>query len=81
MTFTYTLKLDFQVQKNNVKAQKIYKSSLVIYKIVIVVFQVYNNLKHFLFFQKTFYLANINVSTILKIIFLFFSNINIIFVN
>lgn len=38
MTSTYTKKLDFQMQKTNVGAQKIDRSSLVTYKMVIAEF-------------------------------------------
>ena len=40
MTFTYTLKLGFQVQKTDIRAKKIDKSSLATNKIVIAVFQI-----------------------------------------
>lgn len=78
-TYTYTLKLGFWVLKTNIKAQLIDKSSLIIYRIVVIVFQGYDKLEQFRFFPKTFLLVNTSIIIMIEILFLFLNKLNIIF--
>lgn len=48
---------------------------------VIVSFQVVNNLNKICFFQEIFGLANINIDIVMKIFFFILNNINILFAN
>ena len=50
MTTTYVAQLGLKVQKSNIIAQKINKSSLEIYSMVIIVFQVLHKPRSSLFF-------------------------------
>ena len=65
------------MQKTNVGAQKIAKSSLKTYSMIIIVFQILNKLGCFQFFQKSFLLTNIRMEVVLGMFFLTFSNANI----
>lgn len=77
ITPAYTAKLDLQVQKTNVGAQKIVEFSIEIYNMVINAFQVLNKIGRSQFFQEIFLLANISMEVVLKIPFLIFSNVNV----
>ena len=55
--------------------------SLTTYRIFIVVFQIQDKIEHSWVFQENFLLANNSLNIFLRISFLFFSNINIIFLN
>ena len=65
------------MQKTNVGTQKIDKSSLKTYGIVIAVFQVFDKFGSFWFFQETFLQANINIEIVLNMLFLTFSNADV----
>ena len=75
----YTTKLSFYARKVDVGAQKINRSHLDNFKIVIADYLVKNKLERVQFFQKTFFGANIGLEVILKISFLTFSKANIWF--
>ena len=62
------------MRKTNVSVQKIDKSLQETYCIVIAAFQVFNNLAGFLFFLKTFSLANISIKVVLSMFFLIINN-------
>ena len=55
ITLAYMAQLGLKVQKTNVDAQKIDKSLLKIYGIVIAAFQVFDQLGRFWFFQKNLF--------------------------
>ena len=63
----------------NVGTQKIDKSSLAIYAIVIAAFKVVDKLGCSWFFQETFLLADINIEVVLGMPFLTFSNADVQF--
>ena len=65
--------------KTNVAAQKIEKSLLKTYGMVIAAFQVLDKLGYFQFFQEIFLLTNISINLVLSISFLIFSNVNVQF--
>ena len=79
MTLASADQLGLKMQRTDVSAQKIDRSSLKTYGIVIAVFQVLDKLSCFRFFQKTFSLANINIKIVLYMLFLNLSNANIQF--
>ena len=74
MTSTYATHLGLKVRVTNVGMQKIDRSSLIIYSMVIAALQVVNKLGLSQFFQKTFLLANINIEVVLGMPFLISSN-------
>ena len=77
MTPAWAAQLGLKVQKTNVSAQKIEESSLKIYNIIIIVFQVLNKLCRFRFFQKTFLLSNISMDVAAGMLFLIFNNADV----
>lgn len=77
MTSIYIIELGFITQKTDVNIQKINCLPLVIYKIVLASFLIYNKLKKVWFFKKTFLLVNISIKMVLRMLFLTFLNINI----
>ena len=70
MTSAYAAYLGLKVRVTNVGAQKIDRSLLAIYGIVIATFQVIDKLDCSRFFQKTFLLADISMEVVLGILFL-----------
>ena len=74
MTLAYVAHLDLTVRMTNIGVQKIDRSSLVTYSMVIAAFQILNKLGCFWFFQETFLLANINMKVVISMLFLAFSN-------
>ena len=70
----YAAHLGLKVRVTDVGAQKIDRSSLATYDMVIADFQVIDKLYRSWFFQETFLLANINMKVVLGIFFLIFSN-------
>lgn len=79
MTLVYTLKLGFRVRKTNVGAQKIDKSPLETFDIVIVSFLLQNNLEKARFFQEPFLLTNTSMEMVLEMLFLTFSEADVCF--
>lgn len=77
---TYIKILSLQVQKTDVGAQKINKSTLETYDIVIVGFQVQDKFKNTKLFYKTFWVTDISVEVVFKIFFLTLSKIEVNFV-
>ena len=77
ITLAYMAQLGLKMWKTNVNAQKIDKSSLEFYSIVITAFQILNKLGCSCFFQETFLLADISMKIVLKIFFLIFSNVDV----
>ena len=76
----YATKLGHCARKIDVGAQKIDRSHLHTFGIVIADCSVKNKLERVRFFQKTFLLANISLKVILGILFLNFSKADIRFV-
>ena len=79
MTPAYAKKLGLQTQKTDIKTQKIDRSSLDTFGMVLAGFQVLNNQDRTRFFQKTFLLANTMIEVVPEIFFLTLSNANIQF--
>ena len=77
MTPAYTIYLGLKVRVTNIGMQKIDKSSLATYGMIIAAFQIVNNLGCSWFFQKTFLLADINMIVVLGMLFLIFSNADV----
>ena len=77
MTPAYAKQLGFQVQKTDVRAQKIDGSSLKTFEIIIAGFQVENKLGKVWFFQKSFLLTETNMGVVLGMLFLTLSNADI----
>ena len=73
MHSAYATKLGFRVRKIDVGIQKIDRSYLDIFGMVIVDCSVKNKLGRVRFFQKTFLLANICLEVVLRMFFLIFS--------
>ena len=76
-TPTYIVHLGLQVRMTNISTQKIDKSSLTTYRMIIAAFQVVNKLGCSRFFQKTFLIANISIKVVLGMPFLTFNNVDI----
>lgn len=69
----YAIKLGFHIRKVNVSVQKIDRSHLDIFIIVIVNCLFKNKLGRVQFFPKTLLLGNISLEVVLKMLFLIFS--------
>lgn len=76
----YAAKLGLEVLTTNVKAQKICNSTLKLFKMVLATIQIQKKLKKTRFFKKPFLIANTSVAITLSMLFLIFSNIEILFV-
>ena len=79
MNLNFTQKLYIYIQKISIGAQKIDGSTLKTFKKVINNFQIKDKANRSRFFQETFLVANTKFEIILKIFFLKFNNINMIF--
>lgn len=79
MILAYILTLGLQVYCTNVRAWKMDGSIFEIFGKILTNFQIENKLGKARFFQKTFLLASIHMEIILSILFLIFSNDNILF--
>ena len=77
MTPAYAKQLGFQVQKTDVKAQKINGSLLKTFEMVIANFQIKDKFDRVRFFQKSFLLANTSMKMFLGMLFLTFNNTDI----
>ena len=75
----YITKLGLRIRKIGVSAQKINRSHLDTFEIVIVDCLVKNKFERIRFFQKIFLLANISLEIVLKMLFLTFSKADIWF--
>ena len=79
MNLIYAAKLGLANRKTNVDAQKIYGSTLVAYKMVLIGFSVQDKLERVWFFEKTFFLTNTSIEVVLRMPFLAFSNADVEF--
>ena len=79
MTPAYVAHLGLKVRVTDVGVQKIDRSSLATYGMVVAVFQVVNKLGHSRFFQETFLPADISMKVVLAIPFLTLSNADVQF--
>ena len=79
MTPAYEVHLGLKVRVTNISAQKIDRSSLVTYSMVIALFQIVNKLGRPRFFQETFLLADISMEVVLGMSFLTLSNADVQF--
>ena len=79
ITPAYAAHLGLQVRITDVSAQKIHRSSLATYNMVITIFQSIDKLCRCWFFQETFLLANISLEVVLGMLFLTLSNADIQF--
>ena len=79
MSLNFVQKLDFNIQKTNIRAQKIYNSALNIFKMIIADFQIKNKANKSRFFQKIFLVNNTKFAVILRIFFFNISNTNVSF--
>ena len=77
MTPAYAKQLGLQVQKTDVRVQKIDNSSLQTFGMFIAGFKVEDKLGRARFFQKSFLLAETSIEVVLRMLFLTFSNANI----
>ena len=77
MTPAYTAYLGLKIRVTDVNTQKIDRSSLATYNMIIAVFQIVNKLNCSQFFQKTFLLANISMKVVLGMPFFIFSNADV----
>lgn len=75
----FAQKLSFYIWKTSIKAKIIDGSTLKIFGMVIVDFQVENKVNKSRFFQKIFQIASTKVEIILKMFFLKISNPNVLF--
>lgn len=72
-------KFSLHIKKTDINIQKINISKLEIFGIVIVFFLVVDKDRKFRFFEKTFFLSNINMDITLRILFFTLSNAEINF--
>lgn len=72
-------KLDLKVCHTNVKAKKIYSSTLKTFKTVLASFYLEDKLDQARFFWKIFLLANISVEILLEMSFLTFNKAEVLF--
>lgn len=79
MVSTHTKKLGLQIQKTNIRVQKIDESSLETYSIVLAGFQVQDKFGKARFFQKTFLIADTSMEVIFGIPFLTFNKVEVDF--
>ena len=79
MHLAYTMKLGFCAKKINVDTQKIDRSHMDTFKMVIANWSVKNKLGKIWFFSETFLLTNIGLEVVLKMLFLTFSRVDIRF--
>ena len=77
ITLAYMAYLGLKVKVTNVGMQKIDRSSLATYGIIIGAFQIINKLGYSWFFQETFLLADISIEVVLSMLFLTFSNADV----
>lgn len=77
ITPTYAAKLGLKIHRTDGRAQKIHGSIFKTSGMVLVSFQVEDQLERACFFQKTFLLDDINMERVLRMLFLIFSNTNI----
>ena len=77
MTPAYVAHLGLTVRVTNVGVQKIDRSWLATYSIVIAVFKVVDKLGRSWFFEKTFLLANISMKVVPDMLFFTFSNADV----
>ena len=80
ITPAYTAYLHFKVRVTNIGTQKIDRSLLATYGIVIAAFQVIDKLSHSWFFQDTFLLADISMEVVLGMLFPILGNADVQFV-
>lgn len=80
MNLNFAKKLDFLVYKTKVDAQKIDKSKLDIFGIVLASFSINNKEERTDFFKKTFLLTDISIDIALKMFFFTLNNVEIDFV-
>ena len=79
ISLAYFKQLGFQVQKTDIRAQKIDSSLLQTFAIVIAGIQVKDKLSKTPFLQESFLLTETNIKMVLGMFFLIFSNANIQF--
>ena len=79
MTPAHAAHLGLKVRVTDVGAQKIDRSSLANYGMVIAAFQVVDKLDRSQFFQETFLLADISIEVVLGMPFITFSNADVQF--
>ena len=79
ITLAYTKRLDFQIRKIDDGAQKIDRSLLKTFGIVIAGFEVIDKLGRVRFFQKTLLLANTSIEIVLEIPVFTFNNADVYF--
>lgn len=79
MILAFTLKLGFRTCHTNVGAQKIDGSTLQMFRMVLVSFQVEDKLDWAWFFQELFLLTNTTLKMVLGMLFLNLSNADIQF--
>ena len=77
MYLVYAIKLDLSIRKIDFGTQKIDKSHLDIFEIVIADYSVKNKLGRVWFFKKAILLANISLEVVLRIFFLTLSKADI----
>ena len=77
MTLAYAVQLGLIVQKTDVNAQKIDKSSLETYCSVIATFHNLDKLGYSYFLKKTFLLSEIGIKVVLDMPLLIFSNTDV----
>lgn len=81
ITLVYIPSLSLKVWPINIRAQKIDSFTFETFRIILANFHVKNKLGRAYFFQKTFLLIAISINVILRVFFLIFSNIDIVFAN
>lgn len=79
MNPVYVAKLGLKVWPKDVRVQKIDRSPVEMFEMVLASFQVNNKFGKSQFFYKTFLLANISMEVVLGMYFLIFSNANVLF--
>ena len=80
MVSSYTKELGLQVQKTNIRAQKIDASTLVTYGMVITGFPIQDKFGKARFFQETFQITDISLEVVIQILFWTLSKVEVHFV-
>ena len=72
-------KLDLIIQSINIIAQKIDGTTFKIYKMIVAVFLIINQVNRVKFFEETFLIANISLDIVCEMLFLTLSSANVDF--
>lgn len=79
MNQAFAFKISLKIYKTNIRAQKIDKITLKTNEIIVFIFFLFNKDRYIRFFEYINLLANVSLDTVLEILFLIISNVDIDF--